>query len=651
MKKVVLLLLLLLCATFIFAQPSSQINLQAVARTTGGSILNNKTMTLRISLLEGTATGTPVWVEQSAIITNQFGLFNYSIGSGTPVGAFTYANVNWATKKFVKLELDPAGGLNFATLSTEELKSVPFANIAKSALSLNLPIDQTTPDNGVAGGAGLVIRSNSNHGLAGISTKKDHYGVFGWFNGDVTNNTGAGIWGQANKDGNGVVGQNTDKGTTGILGSPVNSGWFGGAPVTIDNRKSGVALQLAGGDHTYMEFYPTQTTTPSIRRGYIGYSTANSKNFAFVNDYAGGENVYACGAGAGHTFINGPLSIWTGAYTNGLAQFNVGGGNSGLEMKSTTAGLPYIDFAKDPNVDFNMRLALEATNSLVLQGGQLRIPDGRASGSLTYAYLTKGTTGANSVGIATDNPPFSVKAEQRIAATEFDAYSDKRIKKDFKLCQNDKDFAILSKLEVTNYRHIDFVSKGDAYKKGFIAQQVEQVFPEAVSKGKDYIPNIYQPSTKATLQNETLRIDMANPHGLVKGDKVRFYVKEKMHELEVSNTEGSSFSIKNWKNGEAQDVFVYGKEVNDFRTVDYDRIFTLNVSATQELIKRNEDLTKRVAELEKQNQGLEDGLKNLEGKVGTILKQLEKQPNTEGVTTTAQINPNSPTPKMMTNEK
>jgi hypothetical protein len=631
MKQLWTIFLALLTVSFAFSQstsPSSQINLQAVARTAGGTTLNNKAITLKISLLEGTATGTPVWIEQSSITTNQFGLFNYAIGSGSPVGAFTYANVNWTTKKFVKMEIDPAGGLNFVTLSTEELKSVPFANMTKTALSLNLPIDQTNTT-GIAGNAGVVIRSTVNHGVAGITTKQEQSGVIGIFQGDATNTAGNGLFGKADKEGTGVVGQ--------------NSGYFTGAPVTIDNRKSAVSLQLAGADHTYIEFYPTQAANSGTRRGYIGYPTSNSKNFAFVNDYAGGENVYACGAGAGHTFLNGPLSVYTGVYSNGLAQFNVGGGNSGLELKSTATGLPYIDFAKDANRDFDMRLSLESTNTMLLQGGMLRVSDAKNLPSFAYSYLS---AGANVTGRFTAQALCSIKAEARIVAEEVDVFSDKRIKKDFRLSENDKDLAALSKLEVTDYRHVDFIRKGDVYKKGFIAQQVEQFYPEAVTKTEDYIPNIYQPATKATVQNETLRIDMATVPAFVKGDKVRFYVKNKMYELEVANTEGVSFTINNWKNGDAQEVFVYGKQVNDFRTVDYDRIFTLNVSATQALIKRNQELEKRVNELTQQSQGFEKDLKNLEGKVGSLLKRLD----TEGVTT-AQLNPNSSTPKTESHEK
>ena len=47
-------------------------------------------------------------------------------------------------------------------------------------------------------------------------------------------------------------------------------------------------------------------------------------------------------------------------------------------------------------------------------------------------------------------------------------------------------------------------------------------------------------------------------------------------------------------------MFVYGREVNDFHTVDYDAISMLNVSATQELakqlLKAQEDLAAEQAE-------------------------------------------------------
>ena len=57
--------------------------------------------------------------------------------------------------------------------------------------------------------------------------------------------------------------------------------------------------------------------------------------------------------------------------------------------------------------------------------------------------------------------------------------------------------------------------------------------------------------------------------------------------------------------------FVYGKQVNDFRAVDYEAISMLNVSATQEL-------TKRIEKLEAEN----TALKTTVAQVSAVQKEL-----------------------------
>ena len=83
----------------------------------------------------------------------------------------------------------------------------------------------------------------------------------------------------------------------------------------------------------------------------------------------------------------------------------------------------------------------------------------------------------------------------------------------------------------------------------------------------------------------------------------------------------NTFVVNDWE--EATDrVFVYGKEVNDFRVVDYDRIYTLNVSATQAL-------AARLQQLEVENQQLKcenEEIKNTKLDISDF-KKLEKQLN------------------------
>ena len=73
-------------------------------------------------------------------------------------------------------------------------------------------------------------------------------------------------------------------------------------------------------------------------------------------------------------------------------------------------------------------------------------------------------------------------------------------------------------------------------------------------------------------------------------------------------TEINENTIKIDKEINSSNVFVYGKEIDDFHTLKKDYIFTLNVCATQELyklIQKQEtiinDLISRIAKLENQN--------------------------------------------------
>ncbi len=68
---------------------------------------------------------------------------------------------------------------------------------------------------------------------------------------------------------------------------------------------------------------------------------------------------------------------------------------------------------------------------------------------------------------------------------------------------------------------------------------------------------------------------------------------------------------------DADTVFVYGREVKDFRTVDYEAIAMLNVSATQELHRRVVAQAAEIAALTTQLAQLGD----LQEKVATLMVQ------------------------------
>ena len=112
------------------AQAPKQFNYQGVARSSNGTPLSNQSISIKISILNGSSTGTEAYVEEQSVITNAFGLFSLAIGSGTAVVG-TMAGVDWGSSdKFMKVEMDPAGGSSYTDLGTTALLSVPYAMYA-----------------------------------------------------------------------------------------------------------------------------------------------------------------------------------------------------------------------------------------------------------------------------------------------------------------------------------------------------------------------------------------------------------------------------------------------------------------------------------------------------------------------------------------
>ena len=124
---------LLLCAISVFAQAPEKFNYQAVVRNASNSLVSNTQVGVRVSLLQGSATGNAVYVETQSTTTNTNGLLSVEIGSGT-VQQGTFANIDWANGPyFLKTEIDPNGGTNYSITSTQQMLSVPYALYAKES--------------------------------------------------------------------------------------------------------------------------------------------------------------------------------------------------------------------------------------------------------------------------------------------------------------------------------------------------------------------------------------------------------------------------------------------------------------------------------------------------------------------------------------
>ncbi|MBR4912034.1 MAG: hypothetical protein IKZ54_04260 [Bacteroidales bacterium] len=134
MKKfTVLIVMLLLCVGSLFAQVPEKFNYQAVVRNASNALVTNAQVGVRVSILQGSAAGNAVYVENHTATTNANGLLTIEIGGGTVLEG-NFASIEWNLGQlFLKTEIDPAGASNYTIVSTQQLLSVPYALYAKEA--------------------------------------------------------------------------------------------------------------------------------------------------------------------------------------------------------------------------------------------------------------------------------------------------------------------------------------------------------------------------------------------------------------------------------------------------------------------------------------------------------------------------------------
>src|SRR5690554_1526881 len=146
----------LIMTASVWAQAPEKMSYQAVVRDGSNALVSSTAVGMQISILQGSASGTAVYVETQTPTSNANGLVSLEIGSGTVVsGDFT--TIDWANGPyFIKTETDPTGGTSYTITGTSQLLSVPYALHAKTAETVTGTITETDPIFGASVASGIT---------------------------------------------------------------------------------------------------------------------------------------------------------------------------------------------------------------------------------------------------------------------------------------------------------------------------------------------------------------------------------------------------------------------------------------------------------------------------------------------------------------
>ncbi len=217
MKKLFTLIGAALLTASAYSQAPNKMSYQAVIRNSSEQLVANQAVGMQISILQGSATGTAIFVETQMPTTNTNGLVSIEIGTGAVVSG-NFSTINWANGPyFIKTETDPTGGSAYTIAGTSQLMSVPYALYAETSGSG--AVGPTGPT-GLTGAQGIQgdVGATGAQGVQGDVGPTGAQGMQG-IQGDVGATGAQGPQGDVGPTGaQGMQGPQGDVGATGAQG-------------------------------------------------------------------------------------------------------------------------------------------------------------------------------------------------------------------------------------------------------------------------------------------------------------------------------------------------------------------------------------------------------------------------------------------------
>ena len=257
--------------------------------------------------------------------------------------------------------------------------------------------------------------------------------------------------------------------------------------------------------------------------------------------------------------------------------------------------------ASDPNTDNYIKydsvidgLKIKSAAKVELES-QIHVTGTAAQTLFNFGYLNP--TGNTGFSPTTYTNPFSAIFDGFVQAPEFQAVSDERVKNVISVSNGEKDHSLIQKIQIVDYICL---YTGKSYKK-VVGQQIAKIYSQAVTLSDGYVPNIRKEADSVRsekLGDFYLSTIGLKDHKLKITDSVELISKPDFSKIKskVISVTNDTFTIETVQ--KLSSVFLVGKRVSDFHSVDYNALSMLTLSALQEEVKKRISLEERVMKLE-----------------------------------------------------
>jgi hypothetical protein len=165
--------------------------------------------------------------------------------------------------------------------------------------------------------------------------------------------------------------------------------------------------------------------------------------------------------------------------------------------------------------------------------------------------------------------------------------SDERIKKNIKPAESGS-LAVIKTIPIKSYEHIDPFVHGCATAFNVTAQDLKNTYPEAVTNSSGYIPDMYVKCRWIHVDEKQIEINIPKPHTVIVGDKVKLILEDSTHREAIVTAikDDNTFVVEKWEEFKLEvsdEMFVYGKHIDDFLRVDKIKLGVLALAGVKEL--------------------------------------------------------------------